>query len=142
MKYCLLIIFLGLILSSCASSGYHQVADTKIISPVPPVSSQEDAAMVIIKRNKGIGGSALHGRFFYDGQHIVTLSRGETFTFYADPGQHILGVKSYQPIMLVPTPFHRKIEVMFEAGKTYEYIIKNIFSAGLKISEVKENITQ
>lgn len=138
MKYSLLLIIFFGTLSGCASVDYHPVNLDKILASAPALTSQGSYAIITIRRDNIFWGSALDGRFNYDGEHIVTLSRGETFTFNAVPGQHKLGVKSIQPIMLIPISFYREIEVTLLEGHKYEYILKNIISAGLTILEYRE----
>lgn len=124
------------ILTGCASQ-YREVSPSKMLAEPPAVSDQTNSAVITIKRDKSVFMSALDGRVLFNEQHLVTLSSGETYTFRAVAGTHKLGVRSYQPIMFVPIPFQREIEVNLEAGKRYEYILKGIVSAGLGIEAVK-----
>jgi hypothetical protein len=132
----LTVLFAGVItLSGCATT-YKNVDASKIISPLPTLHALSESAAITIKRDISVVGSGLDGRFIYDGVHVVTLSSGDVFSFKANPGAHILGVKSYQPIMFAPVAFEREIKVDFKAGGNYEYILKNVMSAGLEISEI------
>ncbi|RDH43725.1 hypothetical protein B9G39_09880 [Zooshikella ganghwensis] len=109
------------------------MSPAKLIAQPPVVEIDKIAATVTIKRDNGGFMSALDGRFHFDGVHLITLSQGEVYTFTATPGKHTLAVKSIQPMMLVPIPFHREISTNFESGGKYEYIISPITSAGLEI---------
>ncbi len=135
MKYVAALLMGTIFLSGCATT-YKAVDARKILSPLPTLHAQGESADVTIKRDINIVGSALDGRFIYDGVHVVTLSSGDVFSFKANPGAHILGVKSSQPIMFIPVAFEREIKVDFKAGGNYEYILKNVMSAGLEISEI------
>ena len=128
-----IIVFLAIILSTGCAVSYHPVEATKLLAQPPKIENDQQAATVTIKRDNGIYMSALDGRFLYDGVHLVTLSQGEVFTFDAKPGEHTLAVKSIQPILLIPTPFHREIKAIFEPGQIYEYVISPITSSGLEI---------
>ncbi|MBU2710004.1 hypothetical protein [Zooshikella harenae] len=132
----IVIIACTLLLQACASS-YHPVSRENIVSS-PPEVNKVNGVKVTIKRNASFIGGGLDGRFYYDDKHIVTLARGETYSFLASAGQHKLGVKSFQPIFLAPIPFYRETNVIFEKGKNYIYLIDSIPSAGLKLLETNE----
>jgi len=124
------------LLSGCAAT-YHPVSKEKLLINLPAPSTNATRAMVTVKRDKSFFGSALDARFYLNGKHIVTLSQAETYVFAIISGNHKFGVKSIQPIMMIPIPFYREIDVNLEANKAYEYIFKSIPSGGLKIEPVE-----
>lgn len=132
-----LLILTLIFLNGCAVN-YHKVSDSKIINSVPKIDDIKYSASVLIKRDNQIFGSALDGRLYYDNIHIVTLSQGETISFLVNPGKHKIAVKSYQPFELVPVKVYRELDVNWESGQSYEYVITHVFLAGLKIIDIKE----
>lgn len=71
-----------------------------------------------------------------DGKEIVKLSRGEMYSFPIDPGKYEFGVRSYQPIMMVPVPMYYKYDLETEAGKEYLFYLYSTGGAGVAIDLV------
>jgi hypothetical protein len=129
-------ITLLLFISGCTAT-YRPVSNEKILSQPPAIPENMESSTVIVKRNRSYAGSVLDARFYFDEQHIVTLSHAETYVFKAVPGKHVIRVKSLQPISMIPVPFDRKIEVELEPKKTYEYIFTAIPMAGINIDAMQ-----
>jgi len=129
-------VLLALMLSGCAGAAYHPVEPSRVVSTVDR-GTEKTPAKVLVKRQNTFPGSALDGRFTINGELIVTLSRGETYEFEIKPGTYNFGVKSIQPVLLVPVPFFREQEVFCEAGKLYEFLLFSTGGAGLAIDLAK-----
>jgi hypothetical protein len=135
----LLIGFVVVFASGCAT-GYQQVSSDKLVNKPPQVNPELAPAKVNVKRDNRFFMSALDGRFLIDGNHIITLSRGETYSFDMNPGNYNFGVISYQPVMMVPVKFSRELEVELSPGKSYYFNIVPLFKGtGVGLDIVQEN---
>ena len=122
-------------LGACAP-GYRPVDPAKVINSPPVVAGEVQGATVTIVRDKRSSRKVFRAHFIYDGEHLVSLSRGEVYTFKAEPGVHELAVTSIQRVFFIlPIPVLRKIQVEFKPGIRYEYNLKSVFMFGLKIKE-------
>lgn len=127
---------LAMLLTACASSAPYRLPEpARITGTVPPATSS-DPAKVTVKRHKKFMGGALDGRFMINNEQIVQLSRGEMYSFVIDPGKYEFGVKSYQPIMMVPVPMYYKYDLEAEAGKEYLFYLYPTGGAGVAIDLV------
>ena len=135
-----LLIGLLVALASGCATGYRQASSEKLVNKPPQVTPELVPATVHVKRDNRFFIGALDGRFYVDGNHIITLSRGETYSFEINPGMHTFGVISYQPIMMVPVKFSRQLEVDLSPGKAYDFNILPVFmGTGTGLDIVQEN---
>lgn len=123
------------LLVGCSSGPYRLPEPDRISSAVAsPTSAQ--TAKITVKRHKIFRGGALDGRFTVNGQEVVKLSRGEMYSFPIDPGKYEFGVRSYQPVMMVPVPMYYKYDLEAEAGKEYLFYLYATGGAGVAIDLV------
>jgi hypothetical protein len=115
----MVVIILGF--SGCAGNNYHTVERTKVITNVDKLSNVDEFVIVTVKRDTNFMGGGLDARFWINGKPIVTLSRGETFTFKINPGEHKFEVHSLQPILFVPISVKRYLYATLQKNKSYEY---------------------
>lgn len=132
--YWLVVSFL---LVGCSTGAYKPVDQARVISSVQ-AEQEGRTSSVLVKRYSALRGSLLDGVFTIDGKEIVKLSRGETYEFQIAPGAYSFGVKSLQPIMMVPVPFFREIPVVCEAGKQHVFMLYPTGGAGLAIDNGEE----
>jgi hypothetical protein len=131
-RYVTSVLLVTFILTGCAEVQYHPVDSTRIISRVATVEAPTPAN-ILVKRYKAFRGGAMDGTFTIDGQEIVKLSRGETYSFQIKPGKYSFGVKSIQAIALMGVPFFREVEAECEPGQSYEYVMFSTGGTGLAI---------
>ena len=122
-------------LSACSSGVYRPVNANKV-SSIVPAPATEQPAKITVKRYKVFWGGGLDGRFTINRKEIVKLSRGEMYSFTIDPGKYEFGVKSYQPMALIPIPMYFKYDLKVESGKEYVFYLYATGGMGVAIDLV------
>jgi len=116
-----MVILLGVLLSACAS--YKPVDVNIIANELPSEASAENSVKIVVMRNTAFKGGGIDAHFYFDDEFVVTLARGNTYTFYTTPGEHKISTKSKAPSGFIPSrEWTRELVENFSANQTYTYL--------------------
>jgi hypothetical protein len=76
------------------TTAYVPIWATQMRGAVPVVPANAQASTIIVKRDRGLAGSALSAIFTVDGVEVADIPAGYFYRFDVEAGEHIFGVKS------------------------------------------------
>jgi hypothetical protein len=79
-----------LLLAASLATGLAGCASGRM-GPLPPLTSSEPAASVIVQRSKSLWGAPASMLFSIDDRRVYALRWGQQFSFLIDPGEYRFG---------------------------------------------------
>lgn len=101
-----------LLLAGCAS-GY--------LIATPAVPDPAQAARIVIARPSMFVGSALTATIRIDGVEVYELGSGEHVVIAVAPGERLVGLKTWDPAMPLPTRIYPTEMITAEPGRIYYF---------------------
>lgn len=98
---------------------YEAVPSAQILGFVQAAGKSEETALLIVKRDKGLAGSALSSVFTIAGKQIALIKPGQYFEMPLRSGEYVFGVAWSDDLGPIGTGAMREVSIDCKAGKTY-----------------------